>query len=84
MEQGVCKSKRMAMGSGPPHIALALADFNLDGYQDIFLIGPTFAQVFTAKCTNDPSAACTGTAGNAISDGLVVYLRRFEGEVIRG
>ena len=51
-------------------VAIALADFNQDGYQDIFLIDADSAQVFSAKCTNDPLASCTGTAGNAISDGL--------------
>jgi hypothetical protein len=50
---------------------LAMADFNLDGYQDLLFINGGLAQAFTAKCTNDPFASCTGTAGNAVSDGLV-------------
>ncbi len=48
-----------------------MADFDLDGYQDIFALGDSQAQVWTAKCTNDPFASCTGTAGNAVSDGMV-------------
>jgi hypothetical protein len=52
--------------------ALAMADFNRDGYQDIFFINPRLAQVWTAKCNNDPAVACTGTPGNAVSDGVLM------------
>lgn len=48
-----------------------MADFDLDGYQDILVLGDSQAQVWTAKCTNDPFASCTGQAGNAVSDGMV-------------
>lgn len=48
-----------------------MADFDRDGYQDVFVIDMVSARVFTAKCTNDPLADCTGTAGNAISDGMI-------------
>ncbi len=58
-----------AIGNLAP-VAMAMADFNGDGYQDIFVIGKGFAQVLSAKCPNDPFASCTGTAGYAISDGL--------------
>jgi hypothetical protein len=70
-QQNDNNSSNLSLGLGSSaHVALAMADFNLDGYQDIFFIDPDFAQVFSAKCTNDPFAPCTGTAGNAISDGL--------------
>jgi hypothetical protein len=47
-------------------VAMAMADFDLDGYQDVFVITPTFARIYSAKCTNDPFASCT----DPISDGL--------------
>lgn len=51
-------------------VTMTMADFNRDGYQDIFFIDQLGAQVYTAKCNNEPSASCTGTKGNSPSDGL--------------
>lgn len=59
------------IGSTGTFTTTTMADFDLDGYQDIFVLGDSQAQVWTAKCTNDPFASCTGTAGNAVSDGMV-------------
>ena len=46
-----------------PHFnQLALADFNGDGYTDIFYLNDQFAIIYTADNPDDPSQGVTETA----------------------
>src|SRR5690606_24890986 len=55
-------------------VAVALADFDRDGYDDVFFIDARFAQVYTAVCNNDPFAPCTN-AGGTPSQGLKLMVQ---------
>lgn len=59
-------SKSVFTGS-PRSVQIVMGDFNGDGYQDIFFVNQSFAQVITAKCPGNPFESCTETP----SDGLI-------------
>ncbi len=61
---------------GPALPSVMMADFDQDGFQDLFFLSSSSVQVYTAKCSNDPVAECTGTGGNAISDGMIAGPRQ--------
>lgn len=52
------------------YTGMAMADFNLDGYQDIIFVNDISAQLYYALCTNDPFSTCTEPVSAGVDIGL--------------